>query len=394
MRKLGWQAQLVASFALVLSGWLLFQLLYVVPYVRDQAIETKEAHQEEIVRSIARELDVDLTSFESEITRLVQLPEFRNMDIASQRSTMAAQVALEGLGTSIAVMDAEGWFVSGTMEPFSVYTTRSYADSAFFSVPFEQGETYWATPRFYSEPEEIVGVSISVPIWKSDAGERVGVLIAGMRLNELVQKVADYPLEERTEILVMDGEGTVVAHSGIDLFALEAGPLSLDLGGDLLVQAIMAGGVGGSLEHDHDGTSCFGTYAVLESNGWAVVVHTPVDAILASTHALSMRLTTLNVGLFVVALAASLAVGWQIAAGRKRAEDRLRQRLRYEQALARCSETLLAGASGDEAVHEALNHLLAASRVSRAYVFENFEDPSDGLCSRQLFEVCAPGISP
>jgi PAS domain S-box-containing protein len=46
-----------------------------------------------------------------------------------------------------------------------------------------------------------------------------------------------------------------------------------------------------------------------------------------------------------------------------------------------------------DALTEALNHLLKASGTSRVYIFENFEDPEDGLCLKLTHEVCAPGVS-
>ncbi len=77
---------------------------------------------------------------------------------------------------------------------------------------------------------------------------------------------------------------------------------------------------------------------------------------------------------------------------RKRAEEAQITRLRYEEGLAACSQTLLADTA--EALSEALCHLQTASDVSRVYIFENFEDPLDELCMRQTHEACAPGTTP
>jgi PAS domain S-box-containing protein len=79
---------------------------------------------------------------------------------------------------------------------------------------------------------------------------------------------------------------------------------------------------------------------------------------------------------------------------RKEAEARLATRLQYEKGLAACSKTLLEGREDDTALDRALRHLLVAADVGRVYVFENFDDPNDGLCMRQLNEICAPGIKP
>ena len=77
---------------------------------------------------------------------------------------------------------------------------------------------------------------------------------------------------------------------------------------------------------------------------------------------------------------------------RRCAEESLKNRLRYEQGLAECSRVLLTQTSAR--MEKAMTHLLRAANVSRVYIFENFEDIRDGLCMRQTYEVCAPGIRP
>lgn len=77
---------------------------------------------------------------------------------------------------------------------------------------------------------------------------------------------------------------------------------------------------------------------------------------------------------------------------RKQAEQALAARIRYEEGLSACSRALLQ--DHENSLTEAMGHLLKAADVSRIYIFENFEDPRDGLCCRQTLEVCAPGIEP
>ena len=72
---------------------------------------------------------------------------------------------------------------------------------------------------------------------------------------------------------------------------------------------------------------------------------------------------------------------------RKTMEDTLRIRLRYEEAIAKISDTFQADTQD---LTLALKHVLLASNADRVYIFENFEN--DGLCMRQIAEVCAPGI--
>jgi PAS domain S-box-containing protein len=74
------------------------------------------------------------------------------------------------------------------------------------------------------------------------------------------------------------------------------------------------------------------------------------------------------------------------------ASEKLAERLRYEEGLASCSRSLIAG--GPQAIDGALEHLRAAAGASRVYLFENFDDPRDGLCIRQTHEACASGVEP
>ena len=333
MSKLSWRTKLMVLSALILGALLLFQVFYVLPYIRNREVEMTHVHQKEIARNIARELDIDLLRIKNRLTRIAERAEFRNMDIANQQETMIQHEEISLFLTSLSVMNAEGWFVSGSVDDLSPYTTKSYADRPYFTVPFEQGEVYFGLPRFYPH-EGIVGTSISIPI-ESDTGERVGVLLGGMLLNELIERVRNYPLDERTVAYLVDREGTVVAHSGMDLFALEEGPLSLNFSDCPLVRAIMDGEMSGSREHEHENTPYFGSHVILESNGWGVAVEAPMRAVLAKSDVLVRQLLSVNIALFAMALTVLLVLTQQIVAQRKRAEEQLQ---RYAAELERANE--------------------------------------------------------
>jgi len=78
---------------------------------------------------------------------------------------------------------------------------------------------------------------------------------------------------------------------------------------------------------------------------------------------------------------------------RKRVQDELISRLCYEEQLALCSQVLLKVSEPEQALPEAMKHLLSASGACQICFFENVEDPVHGLCMRQVCKVCAPGIS-
>lgn len=322
--KLNWQVKLSGLIALAMGVVLLIQLVYIIPYINNQEVEHEKAYQQEIARNIARELDDEIKRIEDRLINLAKLPELRNMNIAEQIDILEQHVAVREYLSSIFVMDADGWFVSADeMEGFSVFTTRSYANEPYFSVPFAKGETYYAAPRFYPSVN-ILAVTIALPI-ESDTGERVGVLMGVMRLNDLINMVTVYPLEEEMVAIVIDEEGTVLAHSDIDLFALEEGPLSMKYEEDEMSEVIMSGGKGGSMEHPHRDESYFGTYSVLKSTGWGVMVERTTNLVMAEASAVSRRLLVLSGAVFAVALLLALTFSRQIMAGERASVKKLEQ---------------------------------------------------------------------
>jgi PAS domain S-box-containing protein len=323
MPKLGWQARLAGLIVLVLGGMLLFQLLYVVPHITDREVQHEESLQQEIVRDIAWALDSDLLRTRDRLIETARRLEFAGTDTAVQESILEIVAGGSSRLKSLVVMDGGGWFVASSgEEDFPLDTTRSHADEPYFSVPFEQGQIYYQEPRFYPS-EQFLSADVSVPI-ESDTGERVGVLLGTLVLNHLVEMVADCPLEEGMVASVVDREGRVVAQSGMDVFSLEEGPLSLDYSNYPLVKAIKAGDIGVLPEYEHDGVPYYGTYAILESNGWGVVVGRPMGLVLAEANALSGQLLLANAVLFAIALLVALLLARQIMAGQRMAERALR----------------------------------------------------------------------
>ncbi len=77
---------------------------------------------------------------------------------------------------------------------------------------------------------------------------------------------------------------------------------------------------------------------------------------------------------------------------RKFAEIAQARRLRAEKAMAAVSQALLSADTAGETLQDSLKQLVSAVRVDRVHIFQNFEDPEKGLCSRQSLEACAPGV--
>jgi PAS domain S-box-containing protein len=86
---------------------------------------------------------------------------------------------------------------------------------------------------------------------------------------------------------------------------------------------------------------------------------------------------------------------------RKKYQEEIQTHLKYKNALQKISRVLVSGFNDDDKIEKSLHYLrkislqylLDVSDVSRVYFFKNFTDPKDGLCMKQIDEVCAEGVS-
>ena len=82
---------------------------------------------------------------------------------------------------------------------------------------------------------------------------------------------------------------------------------------------------------------------------------------------------------------------------RRNTEEKLDCQLRYEQSLAKCSQSLLRSAEDEtlqiQVLNQSLEHLRAGALASRAYAFRNSEEPEMGFCMGIFAEACASEIT-
>jgi len=319
VKKLSQERRLLFLIIVMVGIMLLVQFLYVIPEIKKHILETEKQHQEELAQQYALELESSVSYISNQMLDLAQSTEFRTMDLGAQGSILQSITTGSYRINSLSVIDAEGWFVSSHLNDFSLYTTKSYADQPYFNIPFNEGKVYYANPRYYAK-SGILSFTMSVPI-ESNSGERVGVLLGSMDLQETIEQIYSNPLEERVAFLV-DREGVVIAHSGIDLFALEEGPLSLDLSEEPLIHHFLSGSSERSLEHKHGDVLYFGTYTIIEKTGFGVIVCYPMDLIIAKSEALTAQLVWINVILFTILTASSLVITNRISAEHEQARKK------------------------------------------------------------------------
>ena len=315
--KLNWLGKLIILYIVVLSIIFLVQVLYIVPIIRNSDIDTAQSYQEEIAKNISKIIDDRILEVMAELSNIASLPEFANIDIGAQTGILANHIKSTSHLMNLFVQDSKGWFVSSSIEDISPWQTKSYEENPFFTVPFVDGETFFNDPSYYESVGDI-SFSIIIPI-NSDTGERVGVLSGTLRLNDLIYLVYDYEIREGFEIILANNDGIVIAHSEIDLFSLEDGPLSIDYSERLDVQKIIEG-KSESFKDYHDGKIYFNSTAIIPSIKWGVIVETPEDILLAETNRIVNILWLINGLLLIIPIGVLIIFSHQIDRSRIKAE--------------------------------------------------------------------------
>ncbi len=321
-RRLSWMSRLIILYIIVMGIILLVQIFYIVPYIRDRELESAESYQEEIATNVSFIINTKFSEVKKELSKITILPEFSNMDIEAQTDILVNHAGLSAQLLNLFVMDSEGWFVSSSLEDLSPWQKKSHTDQPPYKISFIKGETYYSNLSYFETVGE-VSFHIGIPI-KSETEETVGVLISAMLLNDLIEMIYKYDLKNGTHITLVDTEGTVIAISGIDLYALEDGPLSLSLSDRPGVQTLIGGSTGSFID-EHEGITYLNSTSLILSNGWGVIVETPMDVLMAETNEMTRFLWLINSMLFIVPLIVLVVFSRQIDHERLGSEKMLQE---------------------------------------------------------------------
>lgn len=321
--QISWRMKLIALFTLILSASLLVQIFYIIPYIQDRELENAELRQAEIASSLGREVNIELNKLISTLNSIAGSTVLHNMDIEDQTDLLWQYANLSSEIATLFVMNSTGWYVSGTVENFQIFTTRSYNFSDYYRISFELGGIYISSPRSYYN-NTLVSTFISVPI-VSETGDVIGILIGTMRLNDLIQRISEYSLNKKQVLYLVNREGIVIAHSETNVYPLNEPPLSLNYSSLYLIKDIMDGNVSGTYEYDINGTFYCGVNKIIESSGWGVIVETPLDEIRHESDVLVEYLWIFNIIIFSATMILTLIFTQQITSMQQRAEEARRE---------------------------------------------------------------------
>ena len=405
MRTLNWTEKLLLLFTVVLGASLLFQLLYVLPYLRRREIEQAFANQQNVVAGLARTLDAQLDGVIQRVLKLAHSDDVRSGLLERQLQALALHVAVEPFLAGVTFFDQSGTSIASTGE--RALEAQVGRLPLPLSVPSGDRGIGIAPARFVGGTGDVI-CSITLRIAPA-SGDSVTVARVDLRLNSLISQVANYPLDMEQVVYVVEGSGRVLAHSSMDSLAPRAALLALDYGDLPLVRQSLAQKTERSAEYSLNGLPYLGNTCLLETAGWVAVAETPKQAVLAKTTRLAWQLVLIDVGLFTVALAVYWIATQQIVSERARTDEALwesgeRFRTLFEEsndavfivdldgAITDVNRTAcrMLGCTKDELVHTSISSLhpkgnlplaeraLAAMGEGKAAIFESLLKKADG----------------
>ncbi len=108
MSKASWRVKLLILLSIVFAVLFLFLFLYIYPNLRNHQIRMIQRMQEAVVFDISQQLQTDLRRVRDNLMKIVEFPEFPNMDIPGQQRIIADHIEFLQPVSSMHVMDAEG----------------------------------------------------------------------------------------------------------------------------------------------------------------------------------------------------------------------------------------------------------------------------------------------
>jgi len=365
MRKMNWRVKLIGAFTLILIASLLFQLCYILPRVREREKTLAGRYLEQTARIIAYELAPDINQIRSILPNIADRPEFKAMDKSRIEQSMNQPHEDWNRVTALLVMDGAGQVLASGIGDLDWHGPEEIAEADCFALPLSE-DRFHVNPPQYNASTGVMSV-IAGTLIRSHEGKPVGVLIGAVRLDELIEQIAGYPLHAGYAAYVLHPNGTVIAHSETDIPALDGDPFPLDYGNDSHVGEAKQNSRVKNTAYVQYGKHGMEAPLPLGFSGWQLVVEAPMHTVLSASTELSKRLCVANIGFFGIALVIAACFSKRLADERNRAEKTLRIREeRFREMFQNMStggQILEALPDGSDFIIKDINH--AAERIAR-----------------------------
>lgn len=292
--------KLMIIFGALIAAASLAEIILAVHTARLAVTKGIEDHLIDKASDTAGIIDKQVTAFWQLFEGLARTPILRDPAVSYQEKTafLAKEAAFNNDVYSMDLCDMNGQRHTNTGKIIDV------SDRTYFQVA-AQGKPFVEEPVISRLDEELVFV-FAVPIY-DDNRTVVGVLLATVKAEILSKQIDDITVGKTGYCYLLGTTGTIIAHPDFNLVeqmtnhsekAKSDDSLSSIAAFEKMALETNQSSVG---FYEFKGISKIGSYAVMKTTGWIVIISAPVEEFMGVVQ--TLRITMLGLGILILILA-------------------------------------------------------------------------------------------
>ena len=292
--------KLMIIFGALIAAASLLEIILAVYTARVAVTENIEDHLIDKAADTASIIDRQVAGFWQLFEGLARMPILRDPAVSYHEKTMflAKEAAFNNDVSSMDLCDMNGQRHTNTGKIIDV------SDRTYFQVA-AQGKPFVEEPLISRLDEELVFV-FAVPIY-DDNRTVVGVLLATVKAEILSKQIDDITVGKTGYCYLLGTTGTIIAHPDFNLVeqmtnhsekAKSDDSLSSIAAFEKMALETNQSSVG---FYEFKGISKIGSYAVMKTTGWIVIISAPVEEFMGVVQ--TLRITMLGLGILILILA-------------------------------------------------------------------------------------------
>lgn len=235
-----------------------------------------------LARAIAQETNITLGYILQAVGRLAEDPAVRQADPQGMALRFAHFLDAHPEVNLVYRLDAGGVMLYHYPEGPVSTVGQSFAFRPYFKRAQRTELPFLSEARISPTTRQAVTTAV-VPLWDGN-GRFLGVVGANIKLEALSWTLANIATtrspDEAFQVLILDGEGRVVAHPDPDFLLAEWGVMV-----PAISQAVLEGREGSQVLRGPDGVERLYSYTPIRSAGWGVIVGRSTEAAFATAQA-------------------------------------------------------------------------------------------------------------
>ncbi|MCK5584618.1 diguanylate cyclase [Candidatus Bipolaricaulota bacterium] len=294
---------------------LVFQFVYVGPFLRDREIQRELDAQEASGKLLSERTDNIIMKYRAWLENIRQHESVRHLDPEGIEIDLSMRLDVLEWMHALAVVDQTLTVIYTTAEPGFDETLAGYLRDGTPSPT----DVLSGPVRLYEETGQLV-FPLYEPIPSTDSSELDGFLLGVFDLDEMERRLTEDLRSVESTAFLVDQRGRLL----VDCCVGEGKIVSLtDLSSHPAVQHIIENPT--STEHHHTvaNDKILATCTILAHVPWAVVVETPLSEIVGRSSVLGRWILTVNSSVLGIMLALAWTVALWIARERGRHERKL-----------------------------------------------------------------------